>query len=549
MRSAFRFVPFAIAVAATAILSSRATAQCVAGGPGGDIPSDLSSGGSGGGGAWPSTLPPTPLVSTLAVTVPGGASVLHSVKLMGLSHTWVGDIHVVLQDPSGGLHNIFHRLGSAGGSFGCAADLISSDYEIVDQLNGGPCGGGAYSAMPCVDPVPSGTYLQEFGDWPTGSAGVNNTAIESIPIASGNWTLYIYDWAGGDSGFLTSWELCFGTPTTPPPPPPPAPAMQCVAGGAGGAFPASGAVDGTWPTTLPTGEAVAPLAVTVPAGATQIVAVKINGFDHTWYDDPHIVLEDPSGGMHNIYQTMDGNFGGWCADDWFGDYTFIDGCYAGNLAFTCGSSFVAPGTYQQFFGAWPSGSAGVVNTPMNSIPVMNGTYNLRIYDWYVLADDGSFLSWELCFDTGGTQPTPYCTPSGPNSDGCVSDVSAPVQPNTSHTSGCVITISDLPGVRNGILFYGINGTMSANWCAPGVGTSQLCVVGPPWRTGIQDTGGTAGFCDGTLVLDWDAYQLGTPGAMGQPWSTGDQAWVQGWYRSPSDCRTTVLTEAIELTYQ
>jgi hypothetical protein len=175
-------------------------------------------------------------------------------------------------------------------------------------------------------------------------------------------------------------------------------------------------------------------------------------------------------------------------------------------------------------------------------------WTLYVYDW-AAGDIGNMTDWELCFDSGGAPPVSYCTPSGPNSDGCTTAISAPVNPNTSHTSGCVITVTDLPGNRSAILFYGINGSQAVNWCAPGQGTSQLCVVGPPWRTGIQDTGGTPGLCDGTISLDWDAYQLGNPGAMGQPWSAGDMAWVQGWYRAPQDCRTTSLTESLELTYQ
>jgi hypothetical protein len=57
-----------------------------------------------------------------------------------------------------------------------------------------------------------------------------------------------------------------------------------------------------------------------------------------------------------------------------------------------------------------------------------------------------------------------------------------------------------------------------------------------------------GACDGTLGLDWNAYQLGFPNAPGSPWIAGATAQVQGWFRSPADCRTTFLTQAIELTY-
>jgi hypothetical protein len=77
----------------------------------------------------------------------------------------------------------------------------------------------------------------------------------------------------------------------------------------------------------------------------------------------------------------------------------------------------------------------------------------------------------------------------------------------------------------------------------------LCVGAPTQRTGALNSGGTSGACDGALVRDWNEYQLAHPGTTGQPWSAGDKAWVQGWFRSPTDCKTTFLSQAIELTYQ
>ena len=55
-------------------------------------------------------------------------------------------------------------------------------------------------------------------------------------------------------------------------------------------------------------------------------------------------------------------------------------------------------------------------------------------------------------------------------------------------------------------------------------------------------------CDGVFFLDWNAYQLANPGLPGQPFAAGDKAWVQGWFRSTADCKTTFLSEAVELTY-
>ena len=55
-------------------------------------------------------------------------------------------------------------------------------------------------------------------------------------------------------------------------------------------------------------------------------------------------------------------------------------------------------------------------------------------------------------------------------------------------------------------------------------------------------------CDGALVLDWNAFQIATPTASGNPWTAGDKAWIQGWFRDPPACKTTFLSQALEVTY-
>ena len=63
-----------------------------------------------------------------------------------------------------------------------------------------------------------------------------------------------------------------------------------------------------------------------------------------------------------------------------------------------------------------------------------------------------------------------------------------------------------------------------------------------------NTGGTAGACDGTLVLNWDAWQLSNPGAPGQPWAVGARARVQAWFRDPWSCKFSFLSPMLDLTY-
>ncbi len=56
---------------------------------------------------------------------------------------------------------------------------------------------------------------------------------------------------------------------------------QCVQGGPEGAFPGAGAVTGVWDVSLPTNPLSSSLAVVVPAGATVLNSVQLNGLTHT----------------------------------------------------------------------------------------------------------------------------------------------------------------------------------------------------------------------------------------------------------------------------
>ena len=397
-------------------LAGSASAQCVLGGPGGAFP-----GAGAVTGVWNSSLPTAPLISSLAVVVPAGATVLNSVRLNGLTHTWAGDVQIVLQDPSGALHNVLvtAEAGSPTGG-GCASDY-GGNYQIVDPLTGNSCAGNVAVGCPggLINP---GVYIQGFSSWVSGSAGVLNTPLESIPISSGLWTLYLYDWYPPfDNGTLVDWDLCFGTPSAPAPTG--GPQTTCVTGGAGGTYPAPGAVEGTYPTNLPTGELSAPLAVTVPAGSTKILGVKLNGFAHSWASDSQIVLQSPGGQLYNVFVDQNGTFGGGCGDNFSGDYTFVDGtlglneCGTPANTFACGSGTVPPGSLRQNYGIWVSGALGINNVDLQSIPVASGTWNLIFYDWYLAGDNGSLASWDLCFD-GPPAPVVYCTAKS-NSLGCI----------------------------------------------------------------------------------------------------------------------------------
>ncbi|MCY3002540.1 MAG: hypothetical protein NTV21_12130, partial [Planctomycetota bacterium] len=499
-----RLLSLAVALAAAA-LSPTASAQCISGGAGGVIPAS----GTGGGGVWLTTLPTTPFTSTLSVTVPSGATVLNSVKLNGLTHTWGGDMQFVLQDPAGNLYNIL-----------CGMDLdpfvaVNGDMTIVDPAfsSASLFGGGSAS---------TGTYPQDYGTWIDGTLSIQNKPLEQIPIASGTWTLFAYDWVAFDSGSLTSWELCFGQPTPPPPPPP---TLTCIAAAApAAAIPASGAADGTWPTVLPTGVVSSSAVIAAPPGGT-LAGVKLVGLTHTWNTDVMVTLTDPSGIEHLIVQRDDGSLCSGCGDDYSGDYAFSD--LPGSPALPgCGVGVIASGTYAQTFGAWPTGSSNIFNTPISSIPVSSGTWTLNVYDWCTGFDNGSLNAWELCF-AGPTAPVAYCT-AGTTTNGCAASISASANPSVSAANACTISVANVEGQKTGLVFYSISGRAGLAWNA----SSFLCVKAPTQRSGPQSSGGTVLTCNGTLSLNWNAYQAGNPSALGQPWSSGDTVQVQAWFRDP-----------------
>lgn len=145
-----------------------------------------------------------------------------------------------------------------------------------------------------------------------------------------------------------------------------------------------------------------------------------------------------------------------------------------------------------------------------------------------------------------TAPLNYCSTST-TSVGCNPAISASANPNVAHSAPVNIAVSNLEGQKSGLIFYGITGRVAANWCAGG--TSTLCVKAPTQRTTLQSTAGTNGVCDGALSLDWSAFMLANPAALGNPFSAGTVVDVQGWFRDPLSCKTTNLTDAVELTYQ
>jgi hypothetical protein len=147
----------------------------------------------------------------------------------------------------------------------------------------------------------------------------------------------------------------------------------------------------------------------------------------------------------------------------------------------------------------------------------------------------------------GNPVVTFCT-SGTTTNGCVPSIAGTGVPSGSSGSGFTISVSSVEGVKQGLLFYGINNT-GFTPVAWGPSTSFLCVKSPTQRSFAQNTGGTVGQCNGSLTLDWNAFVAANPGVLGSPFSPGQHVFAQGWFRDPPSPKTTMLSNALDFTLQ
>jgi Tol biopolymer transport system component len=179
-----------------------------------------------------------------------------------------------------------------------------------------------------------------------------------------------------------------------------------------------------------------------------------------------------------------------------------------------------------------------------------------------ISDDGRFIAFDsdasnlVAGDTNGSfdvfvrdqgagAPSAYCT-AGTTSSGCVPSISGTGTPSASAGSGFTIAVGAVEGAKQGILFYGLDNTgfTPTPW---GASSSYLCVKAPTQRTGAQNSGGSFGACNGTLSLDWNAYIASNAGALGNPFTSGQTVYAQGWFRDPPSPKTTNLSNALQFS--
>lgn len=136
----------------------------------------------------------------------------------------------------------------------------------------------------------------------------------------------------------------------------------------------------------------------------------------------------------------------------------------------------------------------------------------------------------------------YCV-AGVSSAGCVPAISASGSASVSSPSGFTLSVQNVDGNRQGLVFYALGGRTNAP-IAP-TSSSSFCVRGPVQRTSVQTSGGAAGACNGTLQLDWLQFVASNPGAVGAPFGAGVNVQAQGWYRDPAAPKGITLSDALE----
>jgi probable HAF family extracellular repeat protein len=236
--------------------------------------------------------------------------------------------------------------------------------------------------------------------------------------------------------------------------------------------------------------------------------------------------------------------------------TFGGGTLTGNYGTACDASAgVIVG-----YGWWNDTQQGLLWTPelgasnLRATLIANGA--MQPTGWRLYAEDitpdgrtvvgqginlsGKSEAWIATLPPLG--PSTFCT-AGTTSNGCAASISSSGLPSASEPTGFVIGVSALEGQRSSLVFYGISnaGFTPLPW---GASSSYMCVQAPRQRTHPQNSGGTAGQCNGTIALDWNAFVASSPNALGVPFSAGATCFAQAWFRDPPSPQSSQLSNAL-----
>lgn len=151
----------------------------------------------------------TPYPSNIPVSgLPAAGVYVQSVAINGITHTWPGDVDIVLRSPAGRNVILMSDIGD-----GAPNGVSGRNIVLSDAASGpipGPIVNGTYKPTNNV-----GTFGVEPDNWPAPGPG---TVTQPNPTLStflsndnpnGNWSLYVVDDTGGDLGSISSWSITF----------------------------------------------------------------------------------------------------------------------------------------------------------------------------------------------------------------------------------------------------------------------------------------------------------------------------------------------------
>ena len=388
---------------------------------------------------------PAGTTSTIAVSgIPNNATISGMKVTINGTHTWLGDVVMVLKAPGTlGTLNINYYLNNTGA--GPTTNFVNTAFSSASTTNIGtasPFTGTFRADGRLVPTAPVGAPAGPTGLLPTvGSYAALMTAINAAGpgAANGTYTIGIADVFGGDAGVLTKWDLeityVVGTPAS-------AATWSPIAGlfsDAAGTIPyvAGTQIDSVWtrPTTigannyqvtvnstpLPDPENSSlirildnapgspyPSIITAANYATtgvSVQSVRLNGITHTWGNDIDILLQSPTG--QNVVLMSD--VGGTAAIPAGTTYTFKDGAPAMNAAALNPSGTYSP-TNSGASDNWPAPGPGAITQATPTLALFGSTANVN-GDWKLFVFDdigGDFGSiaggWSI-----NLTPTSFCT--------------------------------------------------------------------------------------------------------------------------------------------
>ena len=597
---------FFLAVLSASFLAfgtSEATAQtiapCTTGGAGGVVPTS----GTGGGGAYPGALPPFAFTSTLNVSsIPAGATCVTEIKLNSMSHTWAGDIHFVLTTPSGTRINLLNQVGDSCDFLG---DYGITSFELyqapgactnnalppgqISQVYGTwPSGTNSIDNTPLSQVAPAtGDWTLTIYDWFTQDAGGLSswdicfgtpppvpapTYRPTLVSPANNQSLYgpqitlTWNAVPGVTGYDVDVDgFVFPVPT-------------------GTSFLYNSTVGThTWSVRAKNAAGVGPFSLPFSFNDIGAPPATCNG--------PRLpTLFTGTGGLvTNNQMFVDLNVlkpGGITVGQLQTHCSAVFGAPFGLLIYTRTGSFVG---FETNAGAWTlratgAGFAAGANQPsLVEFPDFNlpqGVSGMALvmtggagHKYSGFGSTQSYPSPNLVISGGKTlnvpfsgipnnnkvwngaiiydcfyapPPVTYCT-AGTSTNGCVPSIAAANQPRVSLTGTAIVSVSNVEGQKQGLLFYGINNTgfVLTPWSA--TSPSYLCVRAPTQRLPAQSSGGSVGFCNGGLSADFHAFFAANPTALGTPLTAGQKVYAQAWYRDPPAPKTTNLSNGIELT--